>query len=116
MVENPGQSGAVGKIHGHRLGLAQALLGLAQLVLLQQQQPLAEVTKQFVEVARGARRPLVVQMVQTPAGGFQLSPGQLDLAEEQLQQVGVAAEAEALQLLQSLGSFAVRLGQLAEGE
>ncbi|MCY1369763.1 hypothetical protein D9M69_568170 [compost metagenome] len=55
-------------------------------------------------------------MVQTPAGGFQLSLGQLDLAEEQLQQVGVAAEAEALQLLQSLGSFAVRLGQLAEGE
>ncbi|MNZ52900.1 hypothetical protein D3C78_707640 [compost metagenome] len=115
VVEDPGQGGAVGEVQRQHLGLAQALAGLLQLVGLQQDQALAQVAEQLVEAPRGAGWRLAVHAQEAPPGRVGAALGQFDLAEQQLEEIGVAAEAEALQLAQGPLGLAAGLVQPAEG-
>ncbi|MNZ35554.1 hypothetical protein D3C78_529550 [compost metagenome] len=115
VVEHPGQGGAMGEVQRHHLGLVQELAGLLQLIGLQHHQALSQMREQFVEAPRGAGRRLAVHIEEALPGRCAAPLGQLDLAEQQLREVGVAAEAKAPQLAEGQFGLATGLFQASEG-
>lgn len=114
IVEYPGQAGAVREGQRYGLGLAQAQGGLFQVVLFEQDDALAQLLEQVIERAGGTERARDAK--EARAGVLDLALCQFDLAEQQLQHVRVAAEAQRLQLGKGLARCAPGLPGAAQGE
>lgn len=103
-----------GEAQCQHLGLGQGLACLGQAVGLQQCQAFAQVAEQFIEAPRTAGGRRLGHALQARPCSIVGALGQFDLRQQQLQQVGVAAQAKALQLAQGAAAFGVGLLQLAE--
>ncbi|MNN25260.1 hypothetical protein D3C81_1387280 [compost metagenome] len=100
VVDDPGQAGAVREGQGNGFGLTQLQGGLFQVVLLEQDDALAQLLEQVIEGAGCAGRQ--VRAKEARAGLLDVPLGQFDLAKQQLQHVGVTAETQCLQFGQGL--------------
>ncbi|MNT91772.1 hypothetical protein D3C72_2329260 [compost metagenome] len=69
-----------------------------------------------IETARGTAGQVLVEALETLACLLHLALGQFDQAQQHMQDVGVATEAQCLQLTQGLLALVSRQLQLAKGE